>query len=117
MATQDDLCRLDTAESWAKEQIMLLENKLKEDNLKFWGFPEDLHLSPDIRFFLVIWLFNALDLDGGVALFIDKAYRLGLASNHSSHLPRDILAKIPDSRTRAAILKRSHSAEGLIFQG
>lgn len=115
MATQDDVRRLDIADDWARNKIMLLKNK--EHNLKFRRFFEDIDPSPDLSSFLLTWLAGALGLELGVAPVIDKAYRFGLANKWNSQYPCDILASFPDSRTRKAILKKSRSKEGLIFQG
>lgn len=56
MTTQEDVRSFDQAEDWARNKIMILENKIKEQNLKFRGFPEDLDPTPDLCSFLLSWL-------------------------------------------------------------
>lgn len=98
--------QLDAADDWAESKIMLLENKLKEQNLKFRGFSEDIDPSPDLCSFLLNWL--ALDLESGVAPVIDNAFRLGQDTKGNLRYPRDILA---------TILTKSRSEKGFLYHG
>ncbi|KAL8169366.1 UNVERIFIED_CONTAM: hypothetical protein K2H54_047881 [Gekko kuhli] len=42
ISTQEDVQRLQSLEEWTRIKIMMLENKMKEQNLKFRGLPEKI---------------------------------------------------------------------------
>ncbi|KAL8185618.1 UNVERIFIED_CONTAM: hypothetical protein K2H54_056007 [Gekko kuhli] len=75
MAAHQDIQQLQRAESWARDKIMMLENKLKERNVKFRGFPESAEGEEEIKTFIATWLAKTLNLEDNVAPYIDNAYR------------------------------------------
>ncbi|KAL8181220.1 UNVERIFIED_CONTAM: hypothetical protein K2H54_049943 [Gekko kuhli] len=77
MAAHRDIQQLQNAEVWARDKIMALENKLKERNIKFRGFPESVEGEEEIKIFIATWLAKTLDLEDNVAPIIDHAYRVG----------------------------------------
>ncbi|KAL8221731.1 UNVERIFIED_CONTAM: hypothetical protein K2H54_074427 [Gekko kuhli] len=98
--TQEDIKSLQQAEEWSRSKIMLLENKLRDHNVKFRGLPEKSEGESQVKNFLATWLSTELSLEDGVAPLIDSAYRMGPLTKRNEKTPRDIIATIPDSRTR-----------------
>ncbi|KAL8219218.1 UNVERIFIED_CONTAM: hypothetical protein K2H54_013534 [Gekko kuhli] len=98
--TQEDIKSLQQAEEWSRSKIMILENKLRDHNVKFRGLPEKSEGESQVKIFLATWLSTELSLEDGVAPLIDSAYRTGPLTKRNEKTPRDIIATIPDSRTR-----------------
>ncbi|KAL8181265.1 UNVERIFIED_CONTAM: hypothetical protein K2H54_051018 [Gekko kuhli] len=109
---QDKIQHLQKAEDWAKLKIMSLENKLRENNLKFRNIPEDSEGTTELKVFLATWLSQSLQLEEDVAPFIDRAYRVGPTMRKNEKYPRDIIAAFPDHCTREAIMGWSISVRG-----
>ncbi|KAL8221126.1 UNVERIFIED_CONTAM: hypothetical protein K2H54_059734 [Gekko kuhli] len=101
--TQEDIKSLQQAEEWSRSKIMLLENKLRDRNIKFRGLPEKSEGESQVKIFLATWLSTELSLEDGVAPLIDSAYRTGPLTKRNEKTPRDIIVTIPDSRTREPI--------------
>lgn len=100
---------------WAAEKIMLIENQLKIFNLKLRGLPEGCEENQELRIFVSNWLATQMELEKGVAPLLDAAYRLGPPRRASNALPRDILIRCSDMRTKTKILSLTRSKGQLQF--
>ncbi|KAL8178465.1 UNVERIFIED_CONTAM: hypothetical protein K2H54_047811 [Gekko kuhli] len=84
MIAQEEIQHLQKHEEWAKLKIMSIENKLREQHLKFRNLPEDSEGTTELKIFLATWLAGLLNLEDGVAPLINKAYRVELQVFHQN---------------------------------
>lgn len=104
LANKDSSRQMQRHSEWATEKIMFLENQLKMENLKFRGFPEGAEENQEVKLFLSQWLLGALSAGEGDEPRITRAYRLGSSRRAPNSLPRDILARCLDMRTKQLIM-------------
>lgn len=100
LANQDTTRQLQKSSDWAADKILMLEKQLKMDNLKLCGFPEGSKENQELKIFISTWLASQLQLEEGIEPMILAAYRLKPPRRASNSLPRDILIKCLDSRTK-----------------
>lgn len=115
LMNQDTTQQLQKNQDWAAEKILMLENQLKMANLKLRGFPEGSEENQDLIVFISTWLATQLQLEDGVAPTLLAAYRLGPPRRAPNSLPRDILIKCLDSRTKQKFLTTSRAKGHLMF--
>lgn len=115
MTVQDSTGQLQRQATWAADKIIALENQIKINNIKLRGFPEGVEDSTELRAFISSWLASQLDLEEGIAPVLDAAYRIGPPRKSNSSLPRDILVKCADSRTKQKILALARGKGFLSF--
>lgn len=115
LASQDTRRQLQKNSEWAMDKIIMLENQLKQFNIKTRGFPEGAEESTELRIFISTWLASHMDLEDGVAPLLDVVYRLGPPRRASNALPRDILVKCTDLCTKNKILPLSRSKGSLQY--
>lgn len=65
LANQDSSRWMQRHSEWATEKIMLLENQLKMEKLKFRGFPEGAEENQEVKAFLSKWLATMLTMEEG----------------------------------------------------
>lgn len=115
LTNQDTTWQLQKSSDWAAEKILMLENQLKIDNLKIRGFPEGSEENQELAIFISTWLAAQMQLEDGVAPMLLAAYRLGSPRRAPNSLPRDILIKCLDSRTKQKILTAARPKGHLMF--
>lgn len=114
ITNQESSRQMQSHQDWVTEKIMLMENQMKMKNLKMRGFPEGSEESTELRVFISTWLASQLQLEDGVAPLLDAAYRLG-PMRASNALPRDILIRCFDLRTKQKIMSLARSKGHLLF--
>lgn len=76
LTTQKPSRHLQKHSEWAFDKIIMLENRLKQHNIKLRGFPEGIEESMELYLFIVNWLATQLELEDGNMPLIDAAFRL-----------------------------------------
>lgn len=115
LTNQDSARQMQTQQDWATEKIMLLENQMKIKNLKVRCFPEGCEENMELRIFISNWLATQMQLEEGIAPLLDAAYRLGTLRRAINALPRDILIRCSDLRTKQKILTLTRTKGHLLF--
>lgn len=115
ITNQESSKQMQTHQEWATEKIIAMENQMKMKNLKLRGFPEGSEENTELRVFVSNWLANQMQLEEGVAPLLDAAYRLGPMRRASNALPRDILIRCSDLRTKQKIMTLTRSKGHLLF--
>lgn len=100
ITSQESSRQMQAHQDWVTEKIINIENQMKKKNLKLRGFPEGSEENTELRIFISSWLVAQLQLEEGVAPLLDAAYRLGPMRKASNALPRDILIRCSDLRTK-----------------
>lgn len=77
---------------------MFIENQMKTHNLKLRGFQEIIEVNTELHIFIFYWLATLMQLEDGVAPWIDVAYRLGPLQCTNGTLPQDILVRFAGLR-------------------
>lgn len=96
------------------EKLMFLENQMKFKNLKLRRLPEGAEGETELRAFMTSWPAAQMQLEDSVAPLLDSAYRLGSQRRSPNALPRDILIRCADMRTKQKILFLSRSRGHLL---
>lgn len=115
LANQDSTRRMQRHSEWATEKILFLENQLRMENLKFRGFPEGAEESKDLKGFISTWLATIMNLEEGISPQLIRAYRLGSSRWAPNSLPRDILVKCYDLRTKQKIMEVARKRGHLLY--
>lgn len=108
LTNQESSQQQQTQQYWMAEKLMALENQMRLKNLKLRSFPEGSE-NTELRIFISNWLAMQMQLEDGVASILDAAYRLGPQRRASNALPRDILIRCLDLRTKQKILSLTRS--------
>lgn len=104
ITNQDTTRQLQIHQDWATDKIIAIENRLKLKNLKLRGFPEGSEENTELRIFISTWLATQMQLEEGIAPLLDAAYGLGPTRRAANTLPRDILIRCSDLRTKQKIM-------------
>lgn len=116
ITSQGEIRDLQDGEQRIFDRLLDLENGYRFKNLKFRAFPESAEGTSDLSCFIASWLAQELKLEEGVAPEIDRAYRQGPRVNRRNNLPRDIIVRFKDTRTRNKILKEANIRGSLTYQ-
>lgn len=95
------------------KKLMFIENQMKFKNLKLCGFPEGAEEESELRIFTSNWLANQMQLKEGVAPLLYTAYKSQRRAPNA--LPRDILIRCTDLRTKQKFLSLSRSKGHLSY--
>lgn len=116
ITSQGEVRDLQAGEQRILDRLVDLENGHRFKNLKFRAIPESVEGNTDLPCFMASWLAKELALEEGVAPEIERAYRQGPRANRKSNIPRDIVVRFKDTRTRNKILKEANARGSLTFQ-
>lgn len=98
------------------EKITSLESRLWFWNLQLRGIAEGDEGASDIALFIFHWLAQALTLDEGIALVINRAHRLGPANHPTYKGPQVILIELASYCTRGKILREAREKGYLTYK-
>lgn len=116
ITSQGEIRDLQAGEQRIFDRLLDLENGHRFKNLKFRAIPELAEGTMELSCFIASWLAQELDLEEGVAPGIERAYRQGPRANRRNNLPRDIIVRFKDARTRNKVLKEANVRGSLAFQ-
>lgn len=115
-AVQDSTGQLQRQAEWAADKVIALENQIKINNIKLRGLPEGVEESKDLGAFIASWLATQLELEDGIAPLLVAAHRIGPPRKGPNALPRDVLIKCADSRTKQKILATARGRGYLMYE-
>lgn len=115
ITSQGEIRDLQAGEQRTFDRLLDLENGYRFKNLKFRAIPEQAEGTTDLSCFIASWLAKELNLEEGVAPEIDCAYRQGPRTNRRNNVPRDIIVRFKDSRTRNKVLKEANLRGSFTF--